>query len=776
MAGRRPRAGVGGDVPGPAGGPVGVAARASPPAPDLAAAGDAADATARPAVGVDRPAPPSTRDELVRVLRARARSAWTAGASRLSECSRPAPETASARLVISVASLSALAVGVLAVASGVDALRVAALLFFCVVGIGAAPWQVDTGLRLAARLTVTAVTSIAVLTLGSMMMLTVAWTPTLAFGILVAACVPLHVLGVHLALRDSAGLHPAWEEARSGNWVHVAVAGVGAVLCFGSAAAHGSIDPRFFGYLTQIGPVWYAGLALVLIAVAAWPPGREREIAIPVLLLLVVVTLTPALLYEGPRSQSAGKHVDLVVQIVTRHRLDTSVDIYEAWPGFFGATAWLSEVTGVRDPMRLATFWPPLLALFRITALRYLFGQFLRSAHQAWIAVALAILVDPIGADYFSPQSVAFVLALAVFGLALTTEAGLPRLSLIAAAGCVLAVSHQLTPYAVAAVLTVLVAFRLVRPWWTPLLVLAPALAWAVVHRRALEGFVSWDDLGAWGNFRPPTTTASAGLERLPVVRETVLALVVGIVVVGLLALVALVRGWRDRRLWALACCPAAGMVLVVINPYGQEGIFRATLFGLPWLALLAAHAFPPMHRRGPRLVLAAVLAVLAWTFLVASSGLDAANVVRRADVAAYRHVQREATSSSVPSYVLSLADGDLPSFLPPEDRAYEAIGRDDLELPRGFPRLAPDQQVDVLTEELRRYARETTETAELYALWSPASGYHDWAYGVQTPRQFAAVRDAFGRSPDWEVVLDRDGTWLFRLQSAHVTTGATGG
>lgn len=699
---------------------------------------------------------------------------------------RPVPETAAARLVISLVGLGSLAAGSVAFALDAHRLRLAALLVFCLVGIGSAPWQATTALRLPARLTLTMLTSLAVLTLGSVAMLAQGrWDPGLAFGIVAAVCVPLHLRGLRLALRPEERARRAdapdlprggpvhnrrdWLRTRAAGSLPLVATGVGAALCLHAALVHRSIEPGFFGFLTHIGATWYVGLALLLAAVTLPPAGREHRIAVPVLAVVLVLTLTPALVYDGPRAQSAGKHIDLVMQIRAHHRMDSAVDVYEKWPGFFGATAWLSDVAGVRDPLRLATFWPPLLALFRVASLRYLFGQVLRSPHQAWMAVTLAVLADPLGADYFSPQSVGFVVGVAVFALALSTAAEVPRLPLIFVAGWVLAASHQLTPYMVAGALVVLVVLRQLRPWWTPLLVLGPALLWMGVNRHALRGFVSWDAIGGTENFRPPPTFAAPGFERLPVVRQTVVALAVGIVVVGCLALVAVLRRRRDGRLWAFASCPAAGVGLVVINPYGQEGIFRAALFAVPWLALVAAHVFPSLPERHRRGLFVGATAALAGTFLVASFGLDGSNVVRPADVAAYRYVQQQSVGRPVPSFVLDLGGGDLPSPLPPEARTFQSVDREDLEIPQTGPVVVdPDRQVEQLTEYFLRYTRQNAAGAELYALWSPATAYHDWAYGLQAPDQFAALRDAFRRSPYWDVALRRDGTDLFRFRSTY--------
>jgi len=729
--------------------------------------------------------------------------------------SEPTPETVVARVAISALSLGCLGIGLPLLAVGADTPGRLFLLVFVFLGIGSAPWQRHTAPRLPTRLTLTMLTGFSVLTLVSVAMLALdRWEPTVAFALVAAACVPLHVIALHRALWDEDwALWPRLHgfNPREGNgpreswlirWVSPVSAGAGALLCLGSAVGHRHIDPGFLGFLTQIGPVWYLGLALLLAAVAMSSPEREYRIAIPVVLVMLALTLTPSIVYDGPRSQSAAKHVDLILQIQTLGRMDTAAHIYEAWPGFFGATAWVSDISRISDPMTLATFWPPLIGLFRVVALRYFFGQVLRNPHQAWVAVTLAVLADPIGADYFSPQSVGFVVGLAVFGFALSKSDEVPRLGLIFLAGWILAMSHQLSPYTIGGVLVILVVFRQVRPWWTPLLILGPAVFWAAVHRGALEGFISLKLVGRSQNFRPPKTSGSPGLERLPIVRETVVALLVGIFILGILSLVVLVRHRRDLRLWAFACCPAAGLVLVALNPYGQEGIFRAVLFGIPWLAVLAGHLFPSIgrmpaatelprrfSRRSPRstyvvdrtarewasrIVLLAIFEVLAYTFLIASFGLDASNVIRQGDVAAYRYFQQQSTDRPVPRYILALGGGDLPTVLPPESRTYQSVSRDTLKMPVQQERvLRANLQVQQLTARFTRYARQPTTHAELYAVWSPVSSDYDRAYGLQSPAQFAALRDGFLRSAYWDVVLAQDGTYLFRFESSRYRPAA---
>lgn len=680
-------------------------------------------------------------------------------------------QTARVRLILAVVSLASLAVGAVAVAVGATPLRVACLLLFCLVGIGSAPWQRNVALHLPARLALTLVTGFAVLTFVPMTMLAFqAWHPLAAFVVVALVCTSFHVAALRPALADARSVPIPWRPERRSSAATVVLAVTGAGCCLAAALTNRHLDPGFYGFLIEIGPLWYAGLALLLVALVLPRGDNEPEIALPIVLLVLVLTLTPALVYDGPRSQSAGKHVGLVTQIRTYHGFVSTFDIYNNWSGFFASVAWLCDIGGIRDPMRIATFWPPLIAVFRVAALRFLFGQVLPSARQSWLAVTIAVLADPLGADYFSPQSMGFLLGLAVFGLALSPYGDAMRLGMILVAGCILSMSHQLSPYIVGGTLIVLVVFRQVRPWWTPLLVLGPAVLWAVAHYKALEGFLSLEVIGRPSNFRPPPTVGTETLERLPIVLETVLALLFGIAFAGTLALIGLLRRRRDRRLWAFACCPAAGLLLCAINPYGQEGIFRAVLFGVPWLAVLGATWLPAPARLPTRIAALQWAAILTAAFLVASFGLDATNVVRPADMAADRYFwQRGGDRPATMHYLLRLGTGDVANFLPIRGGGHDYVSRATLNVPvrqQAHPR--PDDQMRRLTAKLLKYSGESLSEAQLYAIWSPVQTTYAWAYALQSPDQAAALRDAFVRSPYWHVAFRQNGTLLFRFDAVR--------
>ena len=731
--------------------------------------------------------------------------------------------TATARLLIGTAALLSLFVGGVGYLTGLHTAQLVGLTGFCLVGLGSTPWQFNRWIRLHGRLTLSVLMSLVVLVLISTpMALTGRWFPDAAMTALAAVSVPVHVLALGRALRDvrqvraadklrgavpppevaphdDGGLHAASAAVaqrrgavfrsapeavtRSARGLRspAALALVGTVVSLGAAVAHPHLQPQFGGFPTQLGVPWVAGLLVVLTAITLARRAPERSLAVAVGCLMLVLTLTPALVYDAPRSQSAAKHVDLLEQIQTLGRLDSSVEIYNSWPGFFGATAWLVDFTGIDDPMRLATLWPALLGAFRLVALRYFFGKILRDPGQAWIAVTLALLADPQGADYFSPQSVGFTLGIAIFGLALTARQTRTRTLTILLAGCALAVTHQLSPYIVGGALVVLVLFGLVRGRLLPLLILVPALAWALMNLDVVRTFVSWGNFGSAENFRPPVTVASDGLQRLPIVGLTVAALVVSVLVVGVLAAVtvwqATGRGFLRRaarrqlrpaeaRAWAMACAAGVGLVIVFANPYGQEGIFRAVLFGTPWLALLAAHRFPSDAPARRRIVLAGVAGLLTLTFCVAGFGLDRINVVRTGDLQAFQYFDAQGTGDKGdPQFLLILGRGDLPTTPARSTTTHDLVSRDTLRMPVRQELVSrPDEMVGELTAKLLRYSTVPAEGADLFALWSPTSQAYGEAYGLQSAGQFAELRGAFATSTYWSEVFERDGTVVYRF------------
>jgi hypothetical protein len=335
------------------------------------------------------------------------------------------------------------------------------------------------------------------------------------------------------------------------------------------------------------------------------------------------------------------------------------------------------------------------------------------------------------------------------------------RASLIVIAGCALAVTHELSPYIVGGVLVVLALARCARPRWAGLAVLGPALLWAMLNIEVVGGFVSLASLLDFGNFTPPPTFAAAGLSHAPIVSESSDALLAAMLVLSGGALVGFADQVRRRRAWAYLLSAAVGLMLVALNPYGHEGIFRAAVFAIPWLALLATYSVPrPSAVAASAASLALCLGLFA-IFLVAAYGMDGAAVIRPADLRAVRIFERAPPNS----YLLEVGFGDLPSGPPglAGDRqiSFDVLAKHGIRPPRGLRAGDPV----ALLRAYRKFARELkgAHVGPLYAVWSPAAALYASEYGLQTPGEGARWRDLMLASPAWRVVFHQGGTYLFR-------------
>jgi hypothetical protein len=90
-------------------------------------------------------------------------------------------------------------------------------------------------------------------------------------------------------------------------------------------------------------------------------------------------------------------------------------------------------------------------------------------------------------------------------------------------------------------------------------------------------------------------------------------------------------------------------------------------------------------------------------------------------------------------------------------------VYRNAIDTTYGFTiKTADASTVDTLTEELISYSGLSDPTDRLFAFWSPTSSYYGWEYGLHTPEQFTALRDAFATSPLWKVIFAEGGSVLF--------------
>ncbi|HEU5152586.1 MAG TPA: phosphotransferase [Iamia sp.] len=464
-------------------------------------------------------------------------------------------------------------------------------------------------------------------------------------------------------------------------------------------------DMTDLGLLSLLTPLNAVALVLVLAAfgieVARRQPSTWR-LATPVVLLVAALHGTPAVLYGTLRYAWAWKHLGIVDYIDRHGAVDPGIgtlDVYHNWPGFFSQMAGLLDLAGVDEPSRILRWWPLLIELATIPVLLFVFSAFSADKRVRWTGVLLFMATNWVGQDYFSPQSEAFVLYLALVGVFLRGFARRPdrprwwetsldpdedtpawplgwTVALVGVLVAAIVTSHQVTPFMVMVALAALAVTRRVRTGWALVATVGLALVWAGTGART---FVEDNLSGLASTVGQPASNAGENFVDVTTLsaHQQLVSTMGRLTVVGIAAVagLAVLRQVQLRRLrlepLTLAACP---VVMVLTNSFDGEIVFRTYLFALPFLAWLAADGLwsgrrPP--RPGRRAVAVAVVtALLLGGFLFGYYGKDQWYRFSEDEVAASALVLRSAEPGSLlvtgtDNYPVQFADYERLTYVP---------------------------------------------------------------------------------------------------------------
>ena len=281
-------------------------------------------------------------------------------------------------------------------------------------------------------------TSLAVSTLLAMGMTWLSWQPVAASYGMAALCLP--AIAFTLVTRGAAvratqaapaatgaEIHRAPERSPLGRWLRLPATQLvilgSAAIAWAAGLSTTDLD-RMDGYglLAAVGPGWFLALGLLAVhfALTLWAKPRIPGIfGAYVTGLVIMVHGTTAVLYELPRYTWTYKHFGVVESLIASGgHIDRSLDIYNNWPGFFALGAWLSESAGV-GPIAYAGWAQVFFSLCTVAALMFALRGLAISERVRWTTVWLFVVADWVGQNYFSPQALAFVLALVVIGICL---------------------------------------------------------------------------------------------------------------------------------------------------------------------------------------------------------------------------------------------------------------------------------------------------------------------------------------------------------------------
>ncbi len=396
-------------------------------------------------------------------------------------------------------------------------------------------------------------------------------------------------------------------------------------------------------------------------------PGGGRIQGAYVLGLTVMIHGMPTFVYDHLRFSWAWKHVGIVEYIQRVGDVDPTINtlgVYHNWPGFFGLSAWITDVSQLESALSFASWAPILFNLLFVGALYVMFRAFTSDTRLIWTALLVFVLGNWIGQDYFSPQAMAFFLYLIAIAILLRWYSRHPLgpngevvvpgdevdpgslasfiLSVVLALTLLaIAATHQLTPIVTIAAIGGLLVFRVIRVSWPLYAMLLFTFTWLFGPARTFVVDNITSVLRELGGFQAnlDNNLVSYDIVNTAQLFVSQVARLLSASIFGLAGL-----GWmrrRQRRLrsgWVLLLAGIPG-VLVLMSSYGGEVIFRAYLFALPFAALLAASLWFPDeysgHSRWTPITLGAVIVTLTAGLLIADFGTDSRQVFDNDEVAA---------------------------------------------------------------------------------------------------------------------------------------------
>jgi GT2 family glycosyltransferase len=554
------------------------------------------------------------------------------------------------------------------------------------------------------------------------------------------------------------------------------------------------------GLLDAVPPTYFVAFGLVLIGFAAAVSRRRIDsklLALYTLALLLLLYGTIPLLYSEPRFTWSYKHFGVIELISATGAVHREIDIYNNWPAFFAANAWLRSVTGLA-PVSYAAGSQLFFNLANVAAMLFALRGLTSDKRLRWMAAWLFLLgnwVQPTEED-LAPQAFAFVLSLVVLGLCLRCSPMLSyarlgsavpgrgwidrlfskiargaaplddlpppplgnRAALLVGGLCFLTVviSHQLSPVMV--IVSVAVLALLIRrlPLWLPLAMCAIEAWWIALAWPYLSKTFSLLDPGLPG-------AAPSGRDLHAALPGAVLSFYAPAAVIALIALLALIGCVRRLRAGQRDVVPVCLILAVppvaAVQSYGGIGLYRAFLFALPWLAFFAAAAFvskPTLRWSAPTrvLLLGGTSVLVCGCLLIAVFGQDLANRVSSDEVGAEVWLEQHAPPGST---IMHAAEG--PVWL---TRRYPFVGLEDTLLKRPEFRRHLLGPTDV--PRVASVAAQLRPASPLFLVLSRRQNDYAQLNGMLPAGSIARLAWALQESPAFHLIYRRPTTWVFQF------------
>lgn len=178
------------------------------------------------------------------------------------------------------------------------------------------------------------------------------------------------------------------------------------------------------GLVEALPETYFAGLATVCVAAGLSLAGTSRahhSLALACAAgLVLVLHAAPAIVEPVARFNVAWLHAGFSDHVASTGSTLPGLDARFSWPAFFALSAAVQDALHIESASRLLQGWPVVMNLLYLPAV-YLLAVRLTSSTRAGLVAALVFpVLSWAGQDYYSPQSLAVLLLLAILLAALT--------------------------------------------------------------------------------------------------------------------------------------------------------------------------------------------------------------------------------------------------------------------------------------------------------------------------------------------------------------------
>lgn len=170
-----------------------------------------------------------------------------------------------------------------------------------------------------------------------------------------------------------------------------------------------------YGLIQALPPLYYVALSLAgLSFLLTWSTPRPSLVRLSIDLVTLVVLLQspPAIIEPVARFATAWLHAGFTDYVASTGHVLPDLDARFSWPGFFAGMGMIERATGLPTTIILLKWWPVAINLLYLPPFYLLVRAILGTPRRAALAVWLFPLANWVGQDYYSPQSVAFLLYL----------------------------------------------------------------------------------------------------------------------------------------------------------------------------------------------------------------------------------------------------------------------------------------------------------------------------------------------------------------------------